>query len=231
MLEYELKFVVPNHHLAPIMEFVNLSCRADSIHPAGIVSSIYFDSLQWDSLNEKINSDYIKTKFRLRWYRDPDSGSYSEASFAESKHRIGCRRVKARVTTDIAPERLDRISLDDASLLDVPVRMRRNGIPTASNLFPSLLIRYTRHRYIEPATGARVSIDSGITAPRINRHMLPRGTGNGSALSHAVIEVKSPRDTLPRSLRPLVIYGIRKASFSKYLACYAKCLQTEFVPL
>jgi len=143
MLEYELKFVVPNHHLAPIMEFVNLSCRADSAHPAGIVSSIYFDSLQWDSLNEKINSDYIKTKFRLRWYRDPDSGSYSEASFAESKHRIGCRRVKARVTTDIPPERLDRISLDDASLLDVPVGMRRNGSPTASNLFPSLLIRYT----------------------------------------------------------------------------------------
>ena len=93
MLEYELKFVVPNHHLGPIFDFVNLSCRADGAHPAGIVSSIYYDSLRWDALNEKINSDYIKTKFRLRWYRDPGSGAYSDASFAESKHRIGCRRI------------------------------------------------------------------------------------------------------------------------------------------
>ena len=231
MLEYELKFMVPNHHLGPIFEFAKLSCQADPIHPAGIVSSIYYDSLDWDALNEKINSDYIKTKFRLRWYRDPGSGNYSEASFAESKHRIGCRRIKSRVATGISPERLEGMSLDDVSLLEVPVSMRRSGIPTSANLFPSLLIRYTRHRYVEPATGARVSIDSGISSPRINRHMLPRGTGSGAALSHAVIEVKSPRDSLPRSLRPLVIYGIRRASFSKYLACYAKCLQTEFLPL
>lgn len=231
MLEYELKFVVPNHHLRPIFDFVRLSCRADPAHPAGIVSSIYYDSPHWDSLNEKINSDYVKTKYRLRWYREPSSGSYSEASFAESKHRIGCRRIKSRVTTDLDPERLERIALDDAALLDIPHWMRSNGIQARANLFPSLLIRYTRHRYLEPATGARISIDAGISTPRINHQMLPRGTNTGSALSHAVIEVKSARDSLPRSLRPLVIYGIRKASFSKYLACYGKCTQTDFLPL
>jgi hypothetical protein len=231
MLEYELKFVVPNHHLGPILDFVNLSCRADGVYPAGIVSSIYFDSLRWDALNEKVNSDYIKTKFRLRWYRDPASGAYSDASFAESKHRIGCRRIKSRVTTDLAPEKLDRMPLEDASLTAVPGMLRRDGIATGAHLFPSILIRYTRHRYVDPLTGARISIDSGISSPRINRHMLPRGTGNGAALSHAVIEVKSPLDALPRSLRPLTVYGIRRASFSKYLACYAKCLQTEFLPL
>ena len=52
-----------------------------------------------------------------------------------------------------------------------------------------------------------------------------------SIFSPTVIEVKSARDSLPRSLRPLVIYGIRKASFSKYLACYGKCTQTDFLPL
>ena len=231
MLEYELKFVVPNHHLAPIFDFVKLSCKADAAHPAGIVSSIYYDSIQWDALNEKINSDYIKTKFRLRWYREPGSGNFSPTSFAESKHRIGCRRIKSRVATELSPERLDSISLEDAALQSVPEWLRRNGIPTGANLFPSLLVRYTRHRYVEPVTGARVSIDSGISTPRINRRMLPRGTGNGASLSHAVIEVKSPLDALPRSLRPLTVYGIRRASFSKYLACYAKCRQTEFLPL
>ena len=88
MLENELEFVVPNHHLGPILEFVNLSREADPMHPVGGLSSIYYDSLDWDALNEKINSDHVKTKFRLRWYRAPESGSFSEASFAESKRRI-----------------------------------------------------------------------------------------------------------------------------------------------
>lgn len=229
MLEYELKFVVPSHHLAPIFDFVNLACRPDSEHPAGIVSSIYYDSPNWRALYEKINSDYVKTKYRLRWYRDTASGKFSETSFAESKHRIGCRRVKSRVTTELPPEQLNEISLDDRKFLNIPAWMRSNGISARGNLLPSILISYTRSRYIEPTTGARVSIDSGIAAPRINRFMLPKGTG--SALSHAVIEVKSGLDTLPRPLRPLTRLGIRKASFSKYLACYAKCIQMEFLPL
>jgi hypothetical protein len=229
MLEYELKFVVPSYRVAPIIEFVSLTCNNDPLYPAGIVSSIYYDSRNLDSVNEKINSDYLKTKYRLRWYTDPDTGGFSEFSFAESKHRIGCRRVKTRTTTAFPPEQLEGFSLDDARLLEIPLVMRQSGIRASADLLPSLLIRYTRHRYIEPVTGARVSIDVDITTPRINRYILPRGTP--SALSNAVIEVKGERDSLPFVLKPLIKQGIRKASFSKYLACYAKSLQLEFLPL
>jgi hypothetical protein len=63
------------------------------------VSSIYFDTWGWKSLSEKINSDYLKTKIRFRWYSDIAYQLHYAPSFAEAKFRIGTKRKKIRIQT------------------------------------------------------------------------------------------------------------------------------------
>ena len=81
-------------------------------------------------------------------------------------------------------------------------------------LLPVMMVRYERHRFVEPVSGARVSLDFRIEAPRANRVLL--GQGGPVRLGVAVVEVKGAGEELPRALRPLAHLGARRASFSKY---------------
>ena len=45
-------------------------CRRDPEFPAAVVWTIYYDTPAFASLGEKINSDYLKRKIRVRWYSD-----------------------------------------------------------------------------------------------------------------------------------------------------------------
>ena len=63
-------------------------------------------------LSEKIDSDYLKTKVRVRWYGPGDSRA--STVFAEVKHRIGNRRDKVRVMLDVTAAELARWPLWDS---------------------------------------------------------------------------------------------------------------------
>ena len=66
----ETKYVFHRASAPKIICWLKGRVRPDKEYPAGIISSIYYDSRGWDFLNEKINSDYLKSKVRLRWYLD-----------------------------------------------------------------------------------------------------------------------------------------------------------------
>jgi hypothetical protein len=84
-------------------------------------------------------------------------------------------------------------------------------------LLPTLLIRYARRRYVDPLTGARIALDSAITAPKVNRRMLPHPLP--APLAQAVLEIKAPTRDVTRFAGRLGRLGCRKASFSKYRNC------------
>ena len=65
-LETETKYVLPAQHSALALRIIQRTCDPDPKFAFGIVSSIYFDSPNWDYLREKRDSDYLKTKVRLR---------------------------------------------------------------------------------------------------------------------------------------------------------------------
>lgn len=71
---------------------------------------------------------------------------------------------------------------------------------------------------MEPASGARVALDSEIAAvERADR----LGGGAPGPLTVAVVELKGAMAALPAPLRPLLALDCRRASFSKYAACLA----------
>jgi hypothetical protein len=216
-LDHELKFVLPATAAPAMRAWLDGSCRPDPEFPHGVVSSIYYDTRDWRLLAEKINSDYLKTKIRVRWYSAPGRPEVGGPAFLEAKYRIGGRREKIRLPISTTGTELESRGFDDPLVATLPLRLRAKGLRVNDDLVPAMLIRYERRRWIEPATGTRVALDTNISCPQVARAMGPHVPG---ALHLAVVEAKGPFETLPRSLHTITALGGRRTSFSKYWACY-----------
>ena len=217
---FELKFVGERWRGEAILRWLRLVCRTDPAFPESTVFTVYYDTPALDGLGEKRNSDYLKAKMRLRWYRVGDG--VTDAAFLEVKSRFGSRRAKRRVALQFQSSWPTNGSLDVPSLRRVPLVLQQAGLVAPADYSPVLLVRYRRHRFIEPHTGLRASLDSDIAVPAVSR--AERLTPVALPLPVVVFEFKGPRDHLPESLRPLTTWGFRKSSFSKYAACYDHAL-------
>src|SRR5688572_17791269 len=66
--DHEIKFAVPASVADPLRMWLASVCRPDAAHPPASVWTVYFDTPGLALLSEKIASDYLKTKVRVRWY-------------------------------------------------------------------------------------------------------------------------------------------------------------------
>lgn len=226
-LETETKYVLPAHHAVLVIGIIKRTCDPDPKYPFGIISSIYYDSANWDYLREKRDSDYLKTKVRLRWYEQTEPATESpDISHAEVKYRIGSKRMKIRVPTEFSGRYLATIALIDSELARIPLALAAKGAPIRQPIFPAFLVRYRRHRFVDRSTGARLCFDDRISAPKSNPRMVARSYP--CFLRKAVLEVKGTDGEVPLGLRNLLTLGLRRESFSKYYECYAELTRTFF---
>lgn len=217
--ERELKYTLPAGRAHLARRRLDTVCRRDPEFPAAIVWTIYYDTPALASLGEKINSDYLKRKIRVRWYADLD-GRVSGPAFVEAKLRIGTRRAKVRARLPYPAEELATWDLQDPRLLNLPLLLREGGVLHQQSWQPMMLIRYRRDRFIEPLTRSRVSLDSEISGEAVNPRFVSAPAL--SPLATAVLEVKGDGDELPVVLRPLLAMGLQKSSFSKFLVVHAR---------
>lgn len=223
---HELKFTIHNTRANDILAWLDRICEPDPEFPHGTVSSIYYDTLNWTYLNEKLNSYYLKKKVRLRWYSDLDYRQHDDVSFLEVKYKIGGRREKYRVDTRFTGTELAVMPLESRELVEVTSLFRTKEIFVPEKIFPAFQISYRRHRYIDPYTGSRICFDYHISAPRTNRMMMPYVSSE--VLQTAVFEIKGPESELPSSLYPLTDMGLKKSAFSKYSSCYHKLTRRHY---
>ncbi len=198
-------------------------CRPDDAHPENTVSSIYYDTPDWRHLREKANGDYLKTKLRLRWYsrgaapRD-DAGPESRQAYAELKRKVGSQRQKQRITVDQEVDWLEDAPLNAPALLNLPSHLASRGFALPVPMLPIMLIAYRRLRFLDWQSGTRINLDSEIRVRRSNPQMIP--AGRSVTVATPVIEFKGSNDRLPAGFEPLLGFGARRASFSKYMMCY-----------
>jgi len=216
----ELKYLIGNQRSGSVLQWLKYNFRLDPQYPAGVVNSIYFDTRDWQSLGEKINSDYLKTKIRLRWYAEIDGSHPNDQSFAEVKYKIGYKRKKWRIQAPFSGSNLADIDLQNPVLLRIPQLLKSHGIRIDRAHFPVYRIEYKRFRFLEPLHGGRICFDKDIHIPQVNPMAIARQYP--LALQTAVFEYKGASTDLPYSLFPLMKLGLRKASFSKYGACFQK---------
>jgi hypothetical protein len=226
-LETEIKFAAPAYRTNLAIRMLEQTCDPDPKFPCGIVSSIYYDSQNWDYLREKRDSDYLKTKVRLRWYESIPANKIGEdKSFAEIKYRIGSRRKKIRVLTEFSAKELELVRLDKPELLNIPAALANKGAPIRRHIVPTFVVRYCRRRFVDRFSNARISIDYDITSPRVNPSML--STLPTCTLPSTVLEVKGTDGVFPSSLSAFLKLGFRKEAFSKYYECYRQLTKTFF---
>jgi hypothetical protein len=215
---HETKFVFNNTNSHLIVEWLSCSCQPDPEFPAGIVSSIYYDTRDWQFLREKINSDYLKTKVRVRWYSDINKNEPSEYSYIEVKQKVGAIRKKIRIKTDIPGRWLSQVDLHNEKLLQIPSYLRMKGVNIPMHIHPVFQISYKRWRFVELMTGTRLCVDCDISTPRVNELLVPNPSP--FYLRQGVFELKGSIKVLPDVLHQLTDMGCRKESFSKYSNCY-----------
>ncbi len=218
--EHETKYVLHNNRADILRRWLAKKCLPDPEYHEGKISSIYFDTKDFRMLGEKLSSDYLKTKVRLRWYSGIDSGEPFSATFLEIKNKIGSARVKIRDRLDIDSEWVLSRPLHNHEYLVINRKVAEQGVIFKGTLYPAFQINYCRSRFVEPLTGARLAVDSNIHVTRINRQMVNRE--NFAPLPDAVFELKSQSGILPDWLHQVNALGCRKGSFSKYSACYAQ---------
>lgn len=196
---------------------VSAFAEPDPEHPAGELESVYYDTPALDAWREKANGDVFKRKVRVRWYRGGASGPGARRRvFLEVKDRIGAARDKARFSFEWDADFLENAPLGDpgfAALLRGGTAAAGFDVPVAA-LVPTVSIRYARRRFVCPATGSRVSVDSGIQCTRANAALLPFAGPAECPLT--VVEAKSATAREWPFGPALVRAGFRLRSFSKY---------------
>jgi hypothetical protein len=216
--EHEIKYVFPAYQALKLATWLKSRCGLDPEYAEGRIASIYFDTRDWSLLGEKINSDFLKTKVRLRWYADPATGRCLPANFLEVKSKVGSSRKKVRMASGMATNLIAAMPLSDEAFLGISLQLQRLGIRLQGTLHPTLRIEYTRLRFIDPLSGARLCVDYDIRTVDCNPRMLARR--RPYPLKSGVFELKGRIDQLPDWLHQLTAFGCRRAAFSKYSACW-----------
>ena len=214
----ERKWTAAAARAPQLARWLSSRLRHDPKHAAGWVVSVYYDTPDWRLLREKEDSDYLKTKVRIRWYEDDAGGLLSPEAFLEVKAKRGGARTKTRLVVPEPATRLQQLSLADPCWMHLPDAARRAGALLPSPLTPVFSVRYRRRRFVDPLTRSRVALDEAIHVGAVHPGRVP---GHRRLhLDRAVVEVKGTEPDLPAHLTGLFSLGCRREAFSKYFNCH-----------
>jgi len=221
---FEQKLLVPPFFVEDILKFLRHSCVEDRRYKEDTVCSIYFDSNDLRSFAEVINGDICKDKLRLRWYESSSerkNRKYFEA-YLEVKKKEGFQSEKIRKKLTLKSDILQNPMLEENYLTDDLKRaFAEIDGPSSDQHHPILLIKYKRHRFVEPLSGMRLCLDSEIRVSDVNSRILKKS--RPVTTNKAVLEIKGSHYTWPKSLRNLQSFPLRAGAFSKYAFCVDAC--------
>lgn len=210
----EQKYVFVNGEEDRIAAWMAYAAAPDPRHAEGVLHTVYFDTYDLRHYFEKRESDFLKMKVRLRWYESADGPATTPvAAYLEAKRKVGSVRRKGRwpVLPEhcVAPFSAPALRAAIAETVSLDYGGSRPMVPV-------LHLSYSRRRFVEGATGARLSLDTRIRTCWANDAVLAGGAPR--SLTVGVLEIKSPHRHLLRSLEPMAPF-LRKMAFSKYAQC------------
>jgi hypothetical protein len=224
--ELELKYLLPQASAGFVLRWLEGVAAPERAHPPALVVTTYYDTPGLELLDEKVDSDYLKAKVRVRWYAPLDRRAPDGGAFAEVKSRAGATRSKRRILLQEPAAALAALPLDRPEWTAVVGRLRDGVSDLPPDLAPVLQLAYARHRFVD-AFGARVSVDTEIEVRAVS-HARLRVPGPPGVLRWSVFEYKGHAANLPPHLAPVARFGARRAAFSKYLACYEHVTRQAF---
>lgn len=220
---HELKFPVSAGQLVVLQQLVQGLAMPDRNGCNGCyeVFSQYYDSHDFRFFHDKINGEYIKTKVRLRLYRDDNRREWHSPGL-EVKQRRGNLVTKFRLNL----ENTQGINFLSGSAPDLRDLILSNSHDTcirdalvSIQLVPAVSLHYTRTAWqFCGIDGMRLTFDTRVNS--LPAGMLPLNSLPElpvcSSSPGGIFEIKSYVPPPQAVIEKLIKLGIRQQSFSKY---------------
>ena len=235
----ETKYVVAKGDLANLIEDLKIYLVEDD-YPTSTISNIYFDTEQFDMIQEDGQGTKRKEKIRMRTYLSqvqPDSQVFLEI---KSKDRAGVGRKHRLLSTPQSITQFMTKGQLDSSIKD---RMMIEKIQQLQEeyqqaIIPRMYIYYDRFSLKEkkeiigfPYNKIRITIDQNLSIEMKMSVSLQEIKGAPLLDDNTVImEIKAPGNK-PQWLQDILDkYGLMEHKFSKYSCAYHKSQGLPYAP-
>lgn len=221
-MRYELKYVI-----SPIQYMLLKSRLKPFVQPdehAGadgdyFIRSIYFDSGQYDALNEKIEGVLNRKKYRLRFYNG-NSGHCSLECKAKAATRI------EKTSVPVTEKEAERLLRADRNLEDYQPGSLLGELQIliqSHDFKPVVVVDYLREAYVHPLSNLRITFDKEVAAGTVEDCLTKkRCISNVLPQGQMVLEVKYDQ-YMPEHISR-IISSIRpvQTAVSKYVMCVTR---------
>ena len=205
---YEYKYLVPHSYLSGILDILNEFCGHTDPYPSGVVDSIYYDTPDEKLLDECMNGNAEKCKFRIRGYGGSYLQIHQKIKDLSSVNKLKTKIRHIRMAEYGFPhwDELESLKSNDPVFQQILYHSRQYGL-----LVPSIRVKYFRYRF--RVYDYRITLDTNVEVfSPING--LPRLMSYKIFPNH-VLEIKT-REERPK-LPFIGLIKLPQVSFSKFL--------------
>ena len=89
---------------------------------------------------------------------NPDGSVQNDVAYIEVKKRIGSQRRKKRFKSPFPASQIMNMNLKASKLMWVGSFLLANGVFIGHHIFPVVIVRYERYRFIEPRSNITASM-------------------------------------------------------------------------
>ena len=219
---YELKFVLDNAGLSHAMQWMCKWTHARKKYNKRKINNLYFDDLDFSSVNENLAGLPNRKKMRIRWY----GFEKNTLPFFEVKGKNGRLVYKNSYPLNSLKNRLLELNVKEI-LSQCEKEMRLQQVIFDKYFVPTLRVNYDRE-YYEDLNGIRITFDENIqfynSFPYLKLYeMLP------VLYPYAVMEIKFDphlKTKVDDLIRPL---NISPKRHSKYLVGLANLSHAVYI--
>ena len=182
-------------------------------YPTRTVNNIYFDSPDWTNYGDNMSGVSDRTKCRLRWYGELETGAEATFEVKRRRNAIGHKRGQRVPMSELHLRSLpiERLYTRLRVLLPAELRLQLDQCHR-----PVLYNRF-RREYYEAPDGLRLTVDTDIVHAPLRGSSLPALRPTPGA-THAVVELKYPLERRPEAQEAFRRLPFRATRFSKYMA-------------
>lgn len=179
------------------------------------VTSLYFDNCYNRALEDKINGEAIRHKYRIRYYND-------NLSYIKLEKKSKIHQITTKESEPLLEEEVGKIYDNDVDfLLEKNKQLYYSFYQQIKHglLKPKVIVKYEREAFIHPLGDVRITFDRQVKTANRQINILKGDVCYMDALEpgQAIMEIKF-NGMLPEVIRSLIQSGhVMQAASSKYV--------------
>jgi len=218
---HEIKFIINNSDIELLKKKLSLFMHEDNNYNGEyLVSSLYFDDIYNNSYQSKLAGDYIREKYRIRYYNN--DRSYITLELKGKENNL-CYKRRDIITYEeynhIIKKEYDKINIGNRKLLDRFIFDMKN-----KNLIPNIIVDYYRKAFVYDIEDVRITFDRDIKSSMFNYDLFDKKRFKLNALDNGeiILEVKY-NNRLPNFINEIINNTrLVRIAVSKYVLCMDK---------